>query len=295
MNILVGVDDSQASSVACEFVASRTWPIGTRIALMSVIPLTVPEAGRVETRNWLGVTLELRAEPLRQLGLAVSTTVIEGDPAITIVNRAEDGFVSLIVVGNRGLGPIGSALIGSVSAHLIDHAPCPVLVARSPNATRMVLASDGTRSSQGIPQILATWRPAFNGLPVEVVSVAPHAGFVTPWAPEADSHREGQGPEVARHREIAEQVVDQLVDLGWHAAGISLVGDPGHEILAASRDWHADLIVTGSRGIGTIRRLLQGSVSHYVMTHARSSVLVMRGQVPARVHEAELVRGAALA
>ena len=295
MHIMIGVDGSPASSVACGFVASRTWPIGTQIELVSVIPLTVPAAGRIEARNELGGMLDQMAEPLRHLGMAVSTTIVEGDPAITLVNRAQEGFVSLIVVGNRGLGPIGSALVGSVSAHLIDHAPCPVLVARSPDATRMVLASDGTPSSQSIPRILAGWRPAFNGLPVEVVSVAPQPGLVTPWAPEGDIDREGPGGEVARHREIAEQVVDQLVDLGWHAAGISVVGDPGNEILAASRDWHADLIVTGSRGIGPIRRLLQGSVSHYVMTHARSSVLVMRGQVPARIQEPELARGPALA
>jgi nucleotide-binding universal stress UspA family protein len=39
--------------------------------------------------------------------------------------------------------------------------------------------------------------------------------------------------------------------------------------------------VTGSRGIGTLRRLVSGSVSHDVLMHARSSVLVVRGGVPA--------------
>ena len=86
-----------------------------------------------------------------------------------------------------------------------------------------------------------------------------------------------------QHRQIAERVADELMDLGWHAAAIVVMGDPAREILDASRDWHADLIVTGSRGIGTIRRLLQGSVAHKVMMHTRSSVLVMRGQVPARI------------
>ena len=295
MHILIGVDGSQASSVACELVASRTWPLGTRIELLSVIPLSVPEGERTAARDRLDGILEAPAERLRHPGLAVSTSIVEGDPAITLVNRAQDGFVSLVVVGNRGLGPIGSALIGSVSAHLIDHAPCPVLVARSLSATRMVLASDGTSSSQSIPCILATWRPAFNGLSVEVVSVASRQGFVTPWVPEGHIGRDDHERDVAMHREVAERVVDQLIDLGWHAAGISVVGDPGSQIIAASAEWHADLIVTGSRGLGTIRRLLQGSVSHYVMTHSRSSVLVMRGQVPANAHELERVRGLALA
>ena len=46
-------------------------------------------------------------------------------------------------------------------------------------------------------------------------------------------------------------MADALMDLGWHAAAIVAEGDPANEILAASRGWHADLIVTGSRGIGT--------------------------------------------
>ena len=295
MRILIGVDGSQASTIACELVASRTWPMGTRIELVSVTPSTVPKADRMSAENQLHQVLEQRAALLRPLGVAVSTAVLDGDPAITLVNWAQEEFVGLVVVGNRGLGPIGGALLGSVSAHLIDHAPCPVLVARSPSATRMIIASDGTLSSLSIPRILATWRPAFTGMPVEVVSVASRHGFITPWASEGDIGREDHQSDIALHREVAERVVDQLIDLGWHAAGITVVGDPGNEILAASRKWHADLIVTGSRGLGTLRRLLQGSVSHYVMTYARSSVLVMRGQVPAAVLEPEFVRGAALA
>ena len=294
MRILIGVDGSQASLIACEFVASRTWPFGTRIELAGVLPLAIPESERNAALDRLDGILDERAELLRHVGLAVSTTILNGNAGLALVNKAQEDFVSLLVVGNRGLGPIGSALLGSVSAHLIDHAPCPVLVARSPSASRMVLAGDGTSSSLSIPRILATWRPAFNGLPVEVVSVSSHQGFVVPLAAD-DVGRENHARDIALHREVAERVVDQLIDLGWHAAGISVVGDPGSEILAASREWHADLIVTGSRGLGTIRRLLQGSVSHYVMTHARSSVLVMRGQVPAGVQEPEFVPGAALA
>ncbi len=46
------------------------------------------------------------------------------------------------------------------------------------------------------------------------------------------------------------------MDLGWHAAAAALTGDPEREILAQARVWKADLIVTGSRGLGTIRRLV---------------------------------------
>ena len=159
MHILIGVDGSQAAEVACEFVANRTWPIGTRIELVGAISPELIKRDRIAARDALRQTLDDRGDSLRKAGLTVSTEIIDGDPADSLVDRAGNTFADLIVVGNRGLGPVGSAVIGSVSAHLIDQAPCPVLVARSPSATRMVLASDGTHSSRKIPRILAAWRP----------------------------------------------------------------------------------------------------------------------------------------
>ncbi len=47
-----------------------------------------------------------------------------------IVQVAEDIEASLIVMGNRGLGGIRRALMGSVSDSVVRHAPCPVLVVR---------------------------------------------------------------------------------------------------------------------------------------------------------------------
>jgi nucleotide-binding universal stress UspA family protein len=283
MHILIGVDGSQAADVACEFIGNRTWPIGTRVELVGAISRELIKRDRIAARDALEGILRDREDLLRRAGVTVSAEIIDGDPSESLVNRAGSTFADLIVVGNRGLGPVTSAVLGSVSAHLIDHAPCPVLVVRSPTASRMVLASDGTHSSRNIPSILASWHPAFSGMPVEVVSVASSERFLTPWAPEGDTGGDWPARDVVQHRQIAEHVADELVDLGWHAAAIVAMGDPAREILAASRDWHADLIVTGSRGIGTIRRLVQGSVAHEVMMHTRSSVLVMRGQVPARI------------
>jgi nucleotide-binding universal stress UspA family protein len=74
-----------------------------------------------------------------------------------------------------------------------------------------------------------------------------------------------------------------MMDLGWHAAAVAAIGDAEREILAAAAAWRADLIVTGSRGLGAIRRHLQGSVSHDLLMHSQSSLLVVRGVVPAPI------------
>jgi nucleotide-binding universal stress UspA family protein len=123
-----------------------------------------------------------------------------------------------------------------------------------------------------------------------VVSVAPRHGFVTPWGAGEEA---GDDEELELHQGIAEQVADELMELGWHAAAIARTGSPDHEIVAAGEEWGADLIVTGSRGIGTLHRLLGGSVAHEVLLHTRSSVLVMRGHVPAPIGALRVTSGQA--
>jgi nucleotide-binding universal stress UspA family protein len=53
-------------------------------------------------------------------------------------------------------------------------------------------------------------------------------------------------------------------------------GHPAEIILYTARAEHADLIVVGSRGLGGMKGLLLGSVSHAVIQHASAPVLVVR-------------------
>ena len=47
-----------------------------------------------------------------------------------IVHLAEELSAGLIVMGSRGLGGVRRALMGSVSASVVHHAHCPVLIVR---------------------------------------------------------------------------------------------------------------------------------------------------------------------
>ena len=291
MRILIGVDGSRAADGACEFVERRTWPAGTRVCLMGVLEPLVDWTGMVpasrETQAsdeaGLALLLEERADALRRHGLTVETSVEHGRAADVLIDRATESFTDLIEVGSRGLGPLARIVLGSVSTHLADHARCPVLVVRAPEATRMLLATDGTRSSLGIPRVLAAWGNAFRGLPVEVLSVAPRNAFVTPWGSTGEDEATTEPDELSLHEGIANEVADEMMELGWHAAAVARAGDPVRQIVATGVEWRADLVVTGSRGLGTLRRMVEGSVAHDVLLHARSSVLVIRGLVPARI------------
>ena len=51
---------------------------------------------------------------------------------------------------------------------------------------------------------------------------------------------------------------------------------PGEAVIKASTELGSDLIVTGTRGLGKIRRTILGSVSQYVVHHANVPVLICR-------------------
>jgi nucleotide-binding universal stress UspA family protein len=57
---------------------------------------------------------------------------------------------------------------------------------------------------------------------------------------------------------------------------IEPMGDPAVEIEKMAKAGRFDTIVIGSRGLGTLGRILQGSVSEHVATHAGATVVVAR-------------------
>ncbi len=66
------------------------------------------------------------------------------------------------------------------------------------------------------------------------------------------------------------------------AAGVRMTvhkrwGHPGAEITALAQELGADLTVVGSHGRGRLDRFFLGSVSSYVVDHAASTVMVVRG------------------
>ncbi|XP_046372797.1 universal stress protein YxiE-like [Haliotis rufescens] len=56
----------------------------------------------------------------------------------------------------------------------------------------------------------------------------------------------------------------------------SVSGRPGEVVVRVAEEEGASLIITGTRGNGTIRRTLMGSVSDYIIHHSHIPVLVCR-------------------
>jgi nucleotide-binding universal stress UspA family protein len=77
-------------------------------------------------------------------------------------------------------------------------------------------------------------------------------------------------------RRLVNQTVQQLIKAGFTAEPVCKVGDPAEEIMNVASKRTADLIVMGAKGLGTIDRILLGSVSTRVVQYASCPVLVVR-------------------
>jgi nucleotide-binding universal stress UspA family protein len=77
-------------------------------------------------------TTESRAileQTVKDLGLHdVRTEILRGGPGPAVCDFAEQVSASVIVAGTHGRGGFKRALLGSVSDHIVRHAPCSVLV-----------------------------------------------------------------------------------------------------------------------------------------------------------------------
>ncbi|GFR76878.1 universal stress protein MJ0531 [Elysia marginata] len=82
--------------------------------------------------------------------------------------------------------------------------------------------------------------------------------------------------ETERIKGIVDTMGQKLHDRGLGGHVKSMGGKPGETIVKVSKEEEVALIVLGSRGMGTLRRTLMGSVSDYVMHHSHIPVLVCK-------------------
>ena len=166
--ILVGYDGSAGAVEAVGLVTSRRLPSDTIVRLITAVPterelrsawgrLIVGEAS-VLVRE-LSIQAEQALDPVRQrlsdAGLTTDFAVVSGRPPQVLVEEARRSRATLVAVGSRGLGPIASVLVGSVSAEVVDNAHCPVLVARSRLIRKILFATDGSRHAEAASR---SWR-----------------------------------------------------------------------------------------------------------------------------------------
>ena len=294
MRVLLGYDGSAGATEAVALAASIAWPTDSFLQVVSVIePIMMSIAGPWDRGAALAPELDAAItdyahETMREVvqrlsasGCSVEGLVLRGRAASAIIDAARDFRAELVIVGSRGHGTIASLVLGSVSSEIVDHASCPVLVARATTLSRVVFATDESPSAQAAEAILAGW-PIFREPPICVVSVA---DVVHPWTTGIAPTMYGQVIEAyaadlrgakEEHERIAVEAATRLKQGGREADAEMRDGDAAGEIIAVAEQRDADLIVLGSRGRTGLTRLLLGSVARNVLSGSAASVLIVR-------------------
>ena len=135
--ILMPTDFSPASDLALEYAVFLARQTGGAIHLMYVVafPIDVTswpatywvELGAVRDQLRRDAERELAARATSISGTEVTTEVIDGSPAQTIVDSAAARGCHLIVMGTHGRGGWSRLFLGSVAASVLRTARCPVL------------------------------------------------------------------------------------------------------------------------------------------------------------------------
>jgi nucleotide-binding universal stress UspA family protein len=299
MRILVATDLSRCAQSATRLAASLPWPKNTTILVLGVLDSARPVvdvapsgSSGVDERDAreFSFAVRLAAETLAAPGRTVETVTKFGRPADAIVEEAARFRADLVIMGSRGRGPIRSALLGSVSAAVVDRAPCPVLIARRERITSVVIGADGAIRT-ALAADVVTW-PIFANLPIRVVSVAhvdlPYDSIAESRAKfeaAVSSYLKKTDEEDSRCDRLAKQTAAQLVAVGMKATSEIRHGAPAKAILAAADAVGADLIVVGSRGDRGLQRLLVGSTAREILHDAFCSVLIARQQPAVELDE----------
>ncbi|HEU4701071.1 MAG TPA: universal stress protein [Conexibacter sp.] len=133
--IVVGVDGSPSSQEALAWARTLAPPLGARLVLVSAyasgVALDLPLGGAREDLRDHAVGLLRAARERAGEQVAAVEEAVEGGAREQLAAACERHGPALLAVGSRGLGGFAGLLLGSTSRWLLNHAPCPVLVARS--------------------------------------------------------------------------------------------------------------------------------------------------------------------
>lgn len=247
----------------------------------SAHPRLHPAAPRSHGEGLAALTLRVH-QVTGRAGRDVVLEVDHGDPAATIVARADASGAELLVIGGRAHDGLERLLLGATGDKLVRHAPCPVLVARPGPVPAAPLVLAGTDFSEAAADALALAaqeaRRRQAGLVVAhaVDTLDPAVGdeLGYPLAPGPQDLATGQVTLDARARDQLRAALEagRLED----AEPEVVHGDPATALLTLAERLRPALIVVGTSGRTGLARLLLGSVAERIVRHAAAPVLVVR-------------------
>ncbi len=166
-SIVVGVDGSDASRQALQWAADQASLEGRPLFLVHVED---PRSRLGETGSKAVLAEAASVVEWRRPAVEVQMSSGAGDAREILVDHGDRA--SLLVVGSRGRGPVGSMLLGSVSVAVGTRAACPVIVVRPHHRGDVrhgvLVGVDTTRASRA-PLEFGYRMASFHDLPLTVL------------------------------------------------------------------------------------------------------------------------------
>lgn len=290
MRILLATDGSEDASMATAWLAG--FPIPTNSLLRVVSAVSIPPSAldlptvrefEASLRGAARQTAETARAALAHRFVGTDVQVPEGDAREAILRVAKEWRADLVVLGARGLGTVAGFLLGSVSLGVARHAPCNVLVVKgAADVIRGALvAIDGSAHAAAAAAFLARL-PLDPTVAVRLVGVAqpPYYPATTPKLV-TGIVREALAQILKERSTTLEQALATAAEpfsgVVKNVEPRVLVGHPVDALTRAAATPEIGLVVLGARGLGTLERLLLGSVSEGVLRHVDRPVLIVKG------------------
>ncbi|MBC7105809.1 MAG: universal stress protein [Firmicutes bacterium] len=139
--ILVAVDGSAESNRALDVALELARALRAEVGILHVfhMPEQISATGKVGhvldgVRKFVEEggreTLERARARAADAGVPHEVKGVWGHPAEEICREAGEGRYDLVVLGSRGLGPVETWFLGSISQRVVRRAPCSVMVVR---------------------------------------------------------------------------------------------------------------------------------------------------------------------
>lgn len=291
MRILIALDGSDCSKACIDDLNDLNCLPGTEIKVVSVVdfiePLPVIDGFKEKEIKAAQDLVEKAAEQIRAQhpNTDVSGEVLDGFVTDEILELSYKWKADLILVGSHGRHGFSEFLVGSVSRGVLLHARCAVRIVRPSSkhqergANVLIALDESVHSSHVLDHILKMpWPQNTRFKCVHVMPELSEKIFLDPDC-EFASRMSHQYDDLYRiQKKLLDDAAKRLKDAYGKKVASSevLFGDPRQELLKHAKEWPANLIVLGSHGRRGIEKLLLGSVSETVATHANCSVEVTR-------------------
>ena len=230
--------------------------VKTNLEFDSVLPQFVEKAEQDAIKHLESVKAQATKEGLN----CITVVSLSEEPYEDIVRHASKNNVDMIIMGTHGKTEMKRLMMGSVTALVIGHAPCNVLVLplnAKLECKNVLIATDGSKYSEAAAS--------------EALGIAKRCGSSLIVISVASSDEE-----IASAKDNVNKVAEAAEKEGVKTTSVVTKGKPYEAIIETSKTKKADLIIVGSHGRTGHARLLMGSVTERVIGHAEAAVLVVK-------------------